>query len=71
MAFQNSIHPVSLPDGFTTAEELYLDTHASIGLILADLSLELITAEEAIIQIAEARKTTSDYVTALVEADLL
>lgn len=71
MASQNSIQPVSLPDGFSTAEELYLDTHASIGLILADLSLDFITAEEAIVQIAEARKVTSAYVTALYEADLL
>jgi hypothetical protein len=62
---------VPLPEGFDTAEALYLDTHASVGLILADFSLGFITAEQALENIADARKVTSAYVTALYEADQL
>ena len=71
MASQNSAQTVSLPDGFATAEELYLDTHASVGLILADLSLGHITAEQAIQNITTARQSATAYVSALYEADLL
>lgn len=62
---------VALPAGFDSAEELYMVTHADVGLILADVHLGFISPEEALVKIHEARQVASDYTTALFEADQL
>jgi hypothetical protein len=71
MAAQNASQVVPLPTGCDSAEELYLDVHASVGLILADVELGFISAEDALVKIAEARAVAKEYVTALYEADQL
>jgi len=71
MATQNISKVIPLPNGYSTAEELYLSVHADIGLILADVELGFTTAEDALVKIAQARTVASQYVTALYEADQL
>lgn len=60
---------VALPEGYETAEELYLSVDAQIGLILADVDYGFYGAEEALERIAAARKESEAYVLALHKAN--
>jgi len=60
---------VELPEGYETAEELYLSVDAQIGLILADVDYGFYGAEEALERIAAARKESEAYVLALHKAN--
>lgn len=71
MDMKPTTQTIPLPQGYDTAEELYLVTHASIGLILADVDFGFCTADEALLKIVEARKEASTYITALYEAGQL